>query len=139
MWNAFVQKNLSKNWGYDRRKFQKETEFKRSAQQQQQQQQQKYSYPARETNNFEEEEQARMHRRSNKRKLPEHKTTQHAPEKAYTHTSTEGQDERTFLETESQDQNLSVFFNQFCDIAKVAIIHKKIYSNSAITKIWKWN
>jgi hypothetical protein len=53
----------------------------------------KYSYPARETNNFEEEEEARMHRRSNKAKLPEQKTTQHAPEKAYTHTSTEGQDE----------------------------------------------
>jgi hypothetical protein len=35
------------------KKIQKETEFKRSAQQQQQQQ--KYSYPARETNNFEEE------------------------------------------------------------------------------------
>ncbi len=50
--NAFVQKNLSKNWGYDQRKFQKETKFKRSAQQKQQ----KYSYPARETNNFEEEE-----------------------------------------------------------------------------------
>jgi hypothetical protein len=31
------------------------------------------------------------------------------------------------------------FKNQFCDIAKVAIIHMKIYSNSAITKIWKWN
>ncbi len=71
------------------RKFQKETEFKRSAQQQQQ----KYSYPARDTNNFEEEEQARMHRRSNKGELSEHKTTQHAPERAYTHTSTEGQDE----------------------------------------------
>ncbi len=98
-----------------------------------------YSYPARETNNFEEEEQARMHRRSNKARLPEHKTTQHAPEKAYTHTSTEGQDEWTFLETESQDQNLSAFFNQFCDIAKVAIIHMKIYSNSAIAKMWKWN
>ncbi len=74
------------------RKFQKETEFKRSAQKQQQQQQ-KYSYPARDTNNVEEEEQARMHRRSNKGKLSEHKTTQHAPERAYTHTSTEGQDE----------------------------------------------
>ncbi len=71
------------------RKFQKETEFKRSAQQQQQ----KNSYPARETNNFEEEEEARMHRRRNKAKLPEHKTTQHAPEKADPHTSTEGQDE----------------------------------------------
>jgi hypothetical protein len=80
-----------------------------------------------------------MHRRSNEGKLPEHKTTQHAPEKAYTHTSTEGQDEGTFLETESQDPNLSVFFNQFCDIAEVAIIHMKIYSNSAINKIWKWN
>ncbi len=53
----------------------------------------KYSYPARETNNFEEEEEARMHRRSNKAKLPEHKTTKHAQEKADPHMSTEGKDE----------------------------------------------
>jgi hypothetical protein len=31
----------------------------------------KYSYPARETNNFEEEEETQMHGRSNKAKLPE--------------------------------------------------------------------
>jgi hypothetical protein len=95
----------------------------------------KYSYPARETNNFEEEEEARMHRRSNKAKLPEHKTTQHAPEKAYTHTSTEDKMNELSWKQRARIRISVFFFNQFCDIAKVAIIHIKIYSNSAITKI----